>query len=138
LCETAGSGKKKAGNDIAHRGPYKPNRGKRIKIGSAILESLALLEVQTEGVHLHENFLSVITADAEHVEDGLVGGKNQLEFHMFVAIFDVGVGEGIQRKLYFFGSERESVKPLILGRILQNHEFGPAGRHVLGLQQQVA
>jgi hypothetical protein len=36
------------------------------------------------------------------------------------------------------GSERESVKPLILGRILQNHEFGPAGRHVLGLQQQVA
>jgi hypothetical protein len=38
----------------------------------------------------------------------------------------------------FFGSERESVKPLILGRILQNHEFGPAGRHVLGLQQQVA
>ena len=31
------------------------------------------------------------------------------------------------------GSERESVKPLILGRILQNNEFGPAGRHVLGL-----
>jgi hypothetical protein len=41
LCETAGSGKKKAGNDIAHRGPYEPNRGKRIKIGSAIFESLA-------------------------------------------------------------------------------------------------
>jgi hypothetical protein len=37
-----------------------------------------------------------------------------------------------------FGSERESVKPLILGRILQNHEFGPVGRHVLSLEQQVA
>jgi hypothetical protein len=36
------------------------------------------------------------------------------------------------------GSERESVKPHILGCILQNHEFGPAGRHVLGLEQQVA
>ena len=36
------------------------------------------------------------------------------------------------------GSEREPVKPHILGRILQNHEFSPAGRHALGLEQQVA
>jgi hypothetical protein len=34
---------------------------------------------------------------------------------------------------HFMGTERESVKRLILGRILQNHELSPAGRHVLGL-----
>ena len=40
----------------------------------------------------------------------------------------MGVSERWVRKM---GSERESVKWLILGGILQFHEFGPAGRRVL-------
>ena len=36
------------------------------------------------------------------------------------------------------GSERKSVSCPIFGRILQFHGFGPASRHVLSFQEQVA
>jgi len=37
-----------------------------------------------------------------------------------------------------YGSAREFDEARILGCFLENHKFGPGGRHALGLQQQVA
>jgi hypothetical protein len=36
------------------------------------------------------------------------------------------------------GSEQEFDRTRILGCFLEDHEFGPSGRHARGLQEQVA
>ena len=62
---------------------------------------ICIADGHAEGVHLHENFLSVIAADAEQMKLGFSLIENQFQLHMFLAVFDIGVIERFQRKFDF-------------------------------------